>query len=279
MKNYSYDNHIFDKNIINDLIYTSKSNTKNKDDFYFLINISTYKRYKSINKIQNIYDISIPETKYSDIVIPKLYIYKIIIIKINNNISFISNTDISSNNIYNLYEYLTNNITNDLNIIINLLLNISKSKSYNYIIYKNIKILDNMSSHILYFEDYINTLIICLDYINNKNNEKNINIINKLNNIKKKINSTKFYYDSLKTTSLQKITHHETNISKVLTYVATIFLPLSFLISIFSLPIKNIPLRDSENSFYYILFIILIVTIISSIYLIQMDKKNVFTKN
>lgn len=279
MKNYSYDNHIFDKNIIDDLIYTSKSNTKNKDDFYYLINISTYKRIKSINNTQNIYDISIPETKYSDIIIPKLYIYKIIIIKINNNISFISNTNISLNNIYNLYEYLTNIITNDLNIITNLLLNISKSKSYNNIIYKNIKILDDISSHILYFEDYINTLIICLDYINNKNNEKNININKKLNNIKKKLNSSKFYYDTLKTTSLQKITHHETNISKVLTYVATIFLPLSFLISIFSLPIKNIPLRDSENSFYYILFIILIVTIISSIYLIQFDKKNVFIQN
>ena len=118
-----------------------------------------------------------------------------------------------------------------------------------------------------------------MEYINNKKNEKNINIDTKLDNIKKKLNSTKFYYDTLKTTSIQKITHHETNISKVLTYVATIFLPLSFLISIFSLPIKNIPFRDSENSFYYILFIIVIVTIISSIYLIQLDKKNVFNQN
>jgi len=279
MKNYSYDNHIFDKNIINDLIYTSKSTTKNKDDFYFLINFSTYKKIKLIDKTQKIYDISIPMTKYSDIIIPKLYIYKIITVKIDNNISLISNINITLNNIYNLYEYLTNLITNDLNIIINLLLNISKSNSYNNILYTNIKILDNISSHILYFEDYIDKLTNCLNYINNKNNEKNIYIVNNLNNIKTKINSIKFYYDTLKTTSIQKITHHETNISKVLTYVATIFLPLSFLIGIFSLPIKNVPFRDSVNSFYYILFIIIIITIISSFYLIKLNKKNVFNEN
>jgi Mg2+ and Co2+ transporter CorA len=117
-----------------------------------------------------------------------------------------------------------------------------------------------------------------LNYINNKNNEKNIYTLNILNNIKTKINSIKFYYDTMKTTSIQKITHHETNISKVLTYVATIFLPLSFLIGIFSLPIKNIPFRDSVNSFYYILFIIIIITIISSFYLIQLNKTNVFNE-
>ena len=278
MKNYSYENHIFDKNIINNLVYTSKSITKNKDDFYFLINLTTYKEIKLIDKTQNIYDISIPITKYSDIIIPKLNIYKIIIVKINNNISFISNINISSNNIYNLYEYLINFISNDLNIITNLLLNISKSSSYNNVLYTNIKILDNISSHILYFEDYIDKLTNCLNYINNKNNEKNIYTLNILNNIKTKINSIKFYYDTMKTTSIQKITHHETNISKVLTYVATIFLPLSFLIGIFSLPIKNIPFRDSVNSFYYILFIIIIITIISSFYLIQLNKTNVFNE-
>ena len=41
MKIYSYDNHIFDKNIIDNLIYTSKNNIQNKDDFYILINFTS----------------------------------------------------------------------------------------------------------------------------------------------------------------------------------------------------------------------------------------------
>jgi len=72
-----------------------------------------------------------------------------------------------------------------------------------------------------------------INFIQKKKNEKNIKIIEKINLIKQKIISIKFFYDSIKTTSIQKITHHETNISKVLTYVATIFLPLSFMVGIF----------------------------------------------
>lgn len=280
MKIYSYDNHIFDKKIIDYLVFTSKNNFINEDSFYLKINLSTYSKIRSFNETRNqkLYDISIEEIKYSDIIIPKLNIYKIIINKQNNNISIISNIDIPFNNLYSLYNYLIDSIFNDLNIIINLLINISKSKTYNEILYENIKTLSNISTHILYFEDYIDKLIISLNYINNKNNEKNINTLNNLNNIKTKINSIKFYYDSLQTTSIQKITHQETNISRVLTYIATIFLPISFLIGIFSLPIKNIPLRNTENSFYYILFIIILVAIISNIYLNKLNNINIFKK-
>lgn len=278
MKIYSYDNHIFDDNIIKDLVFTSKNIFINKDNFYYLINFSTYNNIEILNKSNNIYYIYIPEINYHDLIIPKLNIYKIIINKINNNISLICNFNILFNNInlYDLYDYLISYITNDLNIITNILLNITKSKSYNNIIYDNIKKLNTISSHILYYEDYIDSLLICLNYINNKNNEKNIFVINKLNNIKTKIISIKFYYDTLNTTNIQKITLHETYISKLLTNVATIFLPISFLIGFFSLPIKNIPFRNDENSFYYILFIIIIIIIISSIYLIKINEKNIF---
>lgn len=276
MKIYSYDNHIFDKNIIDDLIYTSKNIIQNKDDFYILINLSSYKKHILNNKSDVFYNMSIKEIKYSDITIPKLNIHKIIINKIDNNISLISNIKLPYNNIYDIYDYFITSILNDLNIITNLLINITKSKSYNNIIYENVKTLDQVSSHVLYFEDYVDKIILLLNLINNKNNEKNIYTIDKLNILKNKIYSIKFYYDALKTSSLQKITYHETNISKVLTYVATIFLPLSFIIGIFSLPIKNIPLRENKNSFYYILFIIIITTIISTFYLIRFNKKKIF---
>ena len=280
MKIYSYDNHIFDKNIIDNLIYTSKNNIQNKDDFYILINFTSYKKHILNNNDDIIYNLSVNEINYTyDITIPKLNIHKIIFNKKDNNISLISNINFEYNNIYDIYDYFITLILNDLSIITNLLINISNSKSYNDIIYLNIKTLNFVSSHILYFEDYIHKLDVLLNFIDNKNNEKNIYTINKLNMIKNNIKSVKFYYDTLKTSSLQKITYHETNISKVLTFVATIFLPLSFLIGVFSLPIKNFPFRENKNSIYYILFIIIIIAIITTTYLIKFNfnKKNIFT--
>lgn len=280
MKIYSYDNHIFDKNIIDNLIYTSKNNIQNKDDFYILINFTSYKKHILNNNYDIIYNMSVNEINYTyDITIPKLNIHKIIFNKKDNNISLISNINFQHNNIYDIYDYFISLILNDLSIITNLLINISNSKSYNDIIYLNIKTLDFVSAHILYFEDYIYKLDVLLKFIDNKNNEKNIYTINKLNMIKNNIKSIKFYYDTLKTSSLQKITYHETNISKVLTFVATIFLPISFLIGVFSLPIKNFPFRENKNSIYYILFIIIIIAIIITIYLIKFNfnKKNIFS--
>ena len=277
MKIFSYDNHIFDKNIINNLIYTSKNNIKIKDDFYILIKFTSYKKHILNNQFDFLYNLSVNEINYNnDITIPKLNIHKIIINKIDNNISLITNINLQYNNIYDLYDYFISLVLNDLNIITNLLINISNSKSYNTVIYSNIKTLHDISSHILYYEDYLDTLEILLKFINNKNNEKNIDTIHKLNMIKNKIKSIKFYYDTLKTSSLQKLSYHETNISKVLTFVATIFLPLSFLIGVFSLPIKNFPFRENKNSIYYILFIIIIIAIITTIFLIEFNKKNLF---
>lgn len=277
MKIFSYDNHIFDKNIINNLIYTSKNNIKIKDDFYILIKFTSYKKHILNNQFDFLYNLSVNEINYNnDITIPKLNIHKIIINKIDNNISLITNINLKYNNIYDLYDYFISLVLNDLNIITNLLINISNSKSYNTVIYSNIKTLHDISSHILYYENYLDTLEILLKFINNKNNEKNIDTIHKLNMIKNKIKSIKFYYDTLKTSSLQKLSYHETNISKVLTFVATIFLPLSFLIGVFSLPIKNFPFRENKNSIYYILFIIIIIAIITTIFLIEFNKKNLF---
>ena len=72
MKIYSYDNHIFDKNIINNLIYTSKNNIQIKDDFYILINFTSYKKHTLHNKNDILYNLSVNEINYNnDITIPK----------------------------------------------------------------------------------------------------------------------------------------------------------------------------------------------------------------
>tara|TARA_Y100000389_G_scaffold174839_1_gene185105 strand:- start:4591 stop:5427 length:837 start_codon:yes stop_codon:yes gene_type:complete len=277
MKIYSYDNHIFNTNIIDKLIYTSENNIVMKDDFYVLINLSTYKKLKIYNKkLGSLYDLSIDKFYFDNLLIPKLNIHKIIINKVDNNISLICNCIFEYNNIYDFLNNILNTSINDIEIINNLLIIISKTNSSTNTLYSNINTLSKISSHILYFDNYIDKIFLTINFIQNEKNEKNIKIIEKINLIKQKIISIKFFYDSIKTTSIQKITHHETYISKVLTYVATIFLPLSFMVGIFSLPIKNIPFRNNENSLYFILFILFIICIIVSFYLIELSKKNVF---
>tara|TARA_B000000477_G_scaffold82602_1_gene69817 strand:+ start:32445 stop:33281 length:837 start_codon:yes stop_codon:yes gene_type:complete len=277
MKIYSYDNHIFNTSIIDKLIYTSNNNIVMKEHYYVLINLSTYKKLKIYNKeLGSLYDLSIDKFYFNKLIIPKLNIHKIIINKVDNNISLISNCIFEYNNIYDFLNNILNTSINDIEIINNLLIIISKKNSSSDNLYTNIRILSKISSHIIYFDNYIDKIILSINFIENEKNEKNIKIIDKINLIKQKFISIKFFYDSIKTSSIQKITHHETHISKILTYVATIFLPLSFMIGIFSLPIKNIPFRNNENSLYFILFILFIICIIVSFYLIELSKKNVF---
>tara|TARA_B110000259_G_scaffold188391_1_gene246986 strand:+ start:5130 stop:5966 length:837 start_codon:yes stop_codon:yes gene_type:complete len=277
MKIYSYDNHIFNANIIDKLIYTSTNNFIIKDDFYILINLSTYKLHNLHNKeLSSLYDLSIDKFDFDNLIIPKLNIHKIIITKVDNNVSLISNCIFQYNNIYSFLNNILNTSINDIEVINNLLILISKTNSSSLSLYTNISTLSKISSHILYFDNYIDKIMLTINFLQNEKNEKNIKIIDKTKLVKDKINTIKFFYDSIKTTTIQKVTHHETNISKILTYVATIFLPLSFIIGVFSLPIKNIPFRNNENSLYFILFILFIICIIVSFYLIELSKQNVF---
>ena len=277
MKIYSYDNHIFNNDIIEKLIYTSINNVIKKNSSYILINISTYSPYHIYNKEYNmLYDLSIDKKVYINLLIPKLYIYKIIVVKNDNNISLISNCIFENNNIYDFLNILINIIINDLEIINNLLIKISEKNKKTNELYVSINILSYVSTHILYFDNYIDKIMLTINYLQNSKNEKNILIIDRINLINQKLKSIKFYYDNIKTTSLQQLTHQEAIISKILTYVATIFLPISFIIAVFSLPVKNIPFRNNENAIYVILFILFLICVISSFYLIELNKTNIF---
>ena len=278
MKNYSYDNHTFNNDIIDKLIYMSYNNFITKNTFYILINLPSYSSYNIYNKkLNKLYDLSIDKHDYNNLLIPKLNIYKIIILQIDNNISLISNCFIENNNLYYFLNNIINNNINDIEIINNLLIKISKKNRTMNQLYTNINALSHMSTHILYFDNFIDKIRLIINLLKNPKNEKNIKIIDRINLIKYKLESIKFYYDNIKTTSLQKLSHQEASISKTLTYVATIFLPISFIIAVFSLPIKNIPFRKNENSFYIILFILFIICIISSFYLTRLNNINIFS--
>jgi hypothetical protein len=276
MKVYSYNNNNYDINIIEKLIFTNVKEYIKNDITYILINLpkytSDYTDYKN-NKYLNI----IKGSKYENIVIPDLFIHKLIIIIEKNEINLISYQDINFNDFYLYINNILIEIKNNIHILNNLLIVVNKlQNANNYLkLYDIIKQLDLISSHILYFNNFVNIIKYIIEKLDNKN-EKNTIIKTQILNISDELSLLKFYYDNTKTTSLQKISHYEANISKILTYVATIFLPLSFIIALFTLPFKNVPLQNKNGGFLIILIILIFIALVTIIYLMFFNNITIF---
>jgi len=276
MKVYSYNNNNYDINIIEKLIFTNVKEYIKNDITYILINLpkytSDYTDYKN-NKYLNI----IKGSVYQDISIPDLFIHKLIIIIEKNEINLISYQDINFNDFYLYINNILIEIKNNIHILNNLLIVVNKlQNANNYLkLYDIIKQLDLISSHILYFNNFVNIIKYIIEKLDNKN-EKNTIIKTQILNISDELSLLKFYYDNTKTTSLQKISHYEANISKILTYVATIFLPLSFIIALFTLPFKNVPLQNKNGGFLIILIILIFIALVTIIYLMFFNNITIF---
>jgi hypothetical protein len=276
MKVYSYNNNNYDINIIEKLIFTNVKEYVKNETTYYLINLpkytSDYSDYKN-NKYLNI----LKGSKYDNIIIPDLYIHKIIIIIENNDLNLISYQEVNFNDFYLYINSILIEIKNNIHILNNLLIVLNKIQNANnyFKLYDIIKQLDLISSHILYFNNFINTINYLINKLDNKN-EKNTILKTQILNINDEISLLKFYYDNTKTTSLQKISHYEANISKILTYVATIFLPLSFVIALFTLPFKNVPLQNKNGGFLIILIILIFIALVTIIYLMFFNNITIF---
>jgi hypothetical protein len=276
MKVYSYNNNNYDINIIEKLIFTNVKEYIKNDITYILINLPKYTSYYSDYK-NNKYLNILKGSKYDNIIIPDLYIHKIIIIIENNDLNLISYQEVNFNDFYLYINNTLIEIKNNIHILNNLLIVVNKlQNANNYLkLYDIIKQLDLISSHILYFNNFVNIIKYIIEKLDNKN-EKNTIIKTQILNISDELSLLKFYYDNTKSTSLQKISHYEANISKILTYVATIFLPLSFIIALFTLPFKNVPLQNKNGGFLIILIMLIFIALVTIIYLMYFNNISIF---
>jgi len=271
-------NYNINKNIIDKLIFNNFNYYKNNNQIYFLLSVPILLKN---NKIDNInitpfifFEKGITNNKTINSIIPDIILNKeIIIFNINNNnIIFIKNNiinnNINNNNIYkNILNYLIDysiNIQSNLGIFSNILYYIKKKitkvnfkNSYNIIEY-----IDKLLIYIIFYKNIIKQI----DNIVNlfpKNNELNIILINKNKN---NLNDLIIFTDSLNNSrhaTMQRIAYLETGFARLLKNVATIFLPLSFIIAFFTMPFKKMPLQKSNNGFIIIIIILSIVFIIS----------------
>ena len=283
----NFDNHTFDKMIIDKLIFNNINfyYDNKKKIYYYLLIYPSYKfdNIEKYNKIYtNIIDIDI-DSKINIILkqkFPLIKLNKIVIVYNINNDKFtiILNNDykLKGNNILNFFINSINEFNKDLNIInntINRLTNVILNSSYN----ETEIITNSVNSILINLFYYYNIIEQFKNIYNNGNNSFDKFVLNNnINIISGKINKYIDYCYNTRTTSLQRITYLEAGTSRLLTSIATIFLPLSFCIAFFSLPFKNIPFRNNDNGILFITIILIMIVIIIIFYMSKQFHKTLF---
>tara|TARA_Y100000385_G_scaffold278153_1_gene326091 strand:- start:46 stop:915 length:870 start_codon:yes stop_codon:yes gene_type:complete len=281
-------NHTFDKNIIDKLIFNNLNfyYDNNKKIYYYLLIYPSYliHNIEKYNKIYtNIININI-NSKINILLkekFPLIKLNKFIIVYDNNNYKFtiILNDDfnILSNNILNFFINSINEFNKDLNVIynsINTLNNSILKSTYN----QTELIANSVNAILINLFYYYNIIEQFKNIYNNGNNSFDKYVLNNnINIISEKINKYMEYCYNTRTTSLQRITYLEASNSRLLTSIATVFLPLSFCIAFFSLPFKKIPFRNNNNGIFFIIYILIIILIIIIFYISKLFRKSMFS--
>ena len=258
------DNNIIEKLLYNNINYFYSSN--NIAYYLFTIPSLNYNNesnnlpYKLIEK--KIYNknlnFSIPSFSFNKVIVIYNYnLKKFLIIKLEKyNLK-------NTNNIYNFLINICNDLQNILNIINNLVMKINyELVDINYNIFNIItKYIDQLLIYVHYSNNIIQQIINIRNLLN-KSHEHYYILNNNINNLYNVFNNIKIDLENIRQNIFQKITYIETGTSRMLTGVASIFLPISFIIAFFSLPFKNVPLQNNEYGIYFIIIIIIILGLI-----------------
>lgn len=151
--------------------------------------------------------------------------------------------------------------------------------------YKMIEYVDKLLFYAMTYNNLINDMImivsriiIIIEYDKEKSDNNDYDLFK--NRIKVFQNNIILLKDNLEQTrhgTMQRISYLDSGTSRILTIVAAIFLPTSFLISLLSMPFKGIPFKNSKYGYFIVLFIITIIFLIL-IYLFYEDFANLFRK-
>lgn len=151
--------------------------------------------------------------------------------------------------------------------------------------YKMIEYLDKLLYYTLSYNNIVNDMImiisriiIILNFDKNKNDNNDYELFK--NRIKVFQNNVISLKDSLEQTrhgTMQRIAYLDSGTSRILTIVAAIFLPTSFIISLLSMPFQGVPFKNKKNGYFIVISIILAI-FITLIYLFYEDFANLFRK-
>ena len=151
--------------------------------------------------------------------------------------------------------------------------------------YKMIEYLDKLLYYILSYNNVVNDMImivsriiIIIEYDKDKKDNNDYELFK--NRIKVFQNNVINLKDSLEQTrhgTMQRIAYLDSGTSRILTIVAAIFLPTSFIISLLSMPFEGVPFKGRKNGYLIVLSIITAI-FLTLLYLFMEDFKNLFRK-
>jgi len=151
--------------------------------------------------------------------------------------------------------------------------------------YKMIEYIDKLLFYILTYNNLVNDMImiisriiIIIEYDKDKKDNNDYELFkNRIKVFQKNIIDLKDSLEQTRHGTMQRIDYLDSNTTRILTIIAAMFLPTSFIISLLSMPLNGVPFKGSKNGYFMVLSIIIAIFLIL-LYLFLEDFKNLFRK-
>ena len=151
--------------------------------------------------------------------------------------------------------------------------------------YKMVEYLDKLLYYILSYNNVVNDMImivsriiIIIEYDKDKKDNNDYELFkNRIKVFQKNVINLKDSLEQTRHGTMQRIAYLDSGTSRILTIVAAIFLPTSFIISLLSMPFEGVPFKGRKNGYLIVLSIITAI-FLTLLYLFMEDFKNLFRK-
>ena len=246
--------------VIDNILYKNLNYDENDKYIYYLLQKIELNKSKE-KKEDNIYIKYEKKLQYKNIILPGIKLSKLIIIydKENKKYKLLSFENELNITLLNYLINYTKNLKYVLGILNNIVIYIIKNKGSDKLIIKEIlKIIDKILLYIYIINNNISIVELIIKKFN-KRDELKLLLEIELKIIKEEIIQLEKNLNVTRTNIIQKITLNEMHLQRLLTNVATIILPLSLVIGLFSLPYKNMPFKDNDNGLIILILILLII--------------------
>lgn len=267
-----------DKQKINDILTKKEKLIVEDKNFYFALSLPILT--KELFEIKGNNTRYVKGLDYSNILVDtvdNLFIYKLVFYLETNN-KYIITDDIQkldfidkSEKILNLFVRIIDKCEKDYRRINEILYNIKQYVTFLdfFNSYKMIEYIDKLLYYTITYQNLINDMIMIVSRIiiiinyNTENKENNDYDLfkNRIKVFKNNISELNEALEATRHGTMQRIAYLDSGTARILTIIATIFLPTSFLVSLLSMPFEGVPFKNSKKGYLIVLSIILTIFI------------------
>jgi hypothetical protein len=266
-----------DKQKINDILTKKEKLIVEDKKFYFALSLPILT--KDLMEIKGNNTRYVKGLDYSNILVDtvdNLFIYKLVFYLEKNK--YIITDDIQkldfinkSEKILNLFVRIIDKCEKDYRRINEILYNIKQYVTFLdfFNSYKMIEYIDKLLYYTITYQNLINDMIMIVSRIiiiinyntENKENDDYDLFKNRIKVFRNNISELNEALEDTRHGTMQRIAYLDSGTTRILTIVATIFLPTSFLVSLLSMPFDGVPFKNSKKGYLIILSIILSIFI------------------